>query len=65
MHLADLIRALVHDAIEGRGDGQRAADDGAQADEEGGEGLVADFAVDDLHGGDVLVSSSARVQKYA
>lgn len=55
MHLLDLVRALVQHAIYGGGDGERAADDGAQADEEAGEGLEALFAVDDFHGRDVLV----------
>lgn len=54
MHLLDLVRALVQHAVDGRGDGQGAADDGAEADKETGEGLCALFAVDDFHGGDVL-----------
>lgn len=50
MDLLNLVDAFVQGAVDGRGDGKRTANDSAEADEEAGEGLVADFTVDDLHG---------------
>lgn len=61
VHLLDLVGALVQHAVDGGGHGKGAADDGAEADEEAGEGLGALFAVDDFHGGDVLFVASVPV----
>lgn len=54
VHLLYAIDALVENAVYGRGDCKRTTDDSAETDKEAGEGLGADFAVDDFHGGDVL-----------
>jgi hypothetical protein len=52
--LLDAIHTLVQRSIHCCSNGERTADDGAETDEEAREGLVADFAVDDLHGRDIL-----------
>ena len=54
MHLPHGPVALVQRAVDGRGDGERAADDGAHADQEARERLLPRLAVDDFHRGDVL-----------
>lgn len=47
--------AFIDTPIDGRSDGQRAADNRAHACEEPGEALSTGFAVDDFHWGDVLL----------
>ena len=54
MHLLQPRATLVQSPVDGSGDGQSSAHDGADADEEAREGFGAGFAVDDFHGGDVL-----------
>jgi hypothetical protein len=64
--LLDPVDTFIQCAIHRRSNGKRTANDGAETDEEAGEGLVADFAVDDLHGRDVLsyiLVRSLRIQE--
>jgi hypothetical protein len=60
MDLLDLVDAFVERTIHRSSDCERTANDGAQANEETGEGLVAHFAVDDLHWRDILDRVSCR-----
>ena len=53
LHLLHLLRPRIRPTIYRRSHCQRAANDGADADEEGGEALGALLAVDDFHGRDV------------
>jgi len=50
---------LVQAAIDGRRDGQGASDHGAHARQEPREGLWPLLAVDNLHGGDIVVEENA------
>lgn len=54
MDLLDLVDAFVERTINSSSDRERTTNDSAQANEKTGEGLVAYFAVDDLHWRDVL-----------
>ena len=56
MQLLDARCTLVDAPVNGRGDRQRAADDGADAGQEADEAPGALFAVDYFHRGDVLVT---------
>lgn len=55
MHLLHTLIALVQQPVHGSSDRESPANDCAEADEEPREGLGALFAVDDFHGGDVLI----------
>lgn len=49
MYLLNLVDAFVKGAVDCRSYGECTTDDGTQADEEAGEGLVANLAVYNLH----------------
>lgn len=58
--LLDLVDAFVERTVNRSSDCECTTDDSAQANKEAREGLVAHFAVDDLHRRDVLVLSELQ-----
>lgn len=53
-HLLKTQATLENTTVNGGSDGEGTTDNGAETGQETSEGLGALFAVDDLHGGDVL-----------